>query len=298
MSTADHRKASERDEKMLESHHEEANVGECPSKQVINRYRAIMESITNGEGWMDWRSDIYVHGMLQCVEIATRCLPRRSRFLDLGCGMGLLSVLLANETEEVTGVDIDVGHQADEVNEVYMAGWGSCENEKMNPDLLKDSWRAISREFGIDFLAYDGRSLPFEDGSFDAVVAHAVLEHIHPDLLSATLLELKRVLRKGGELFVFRTPRTAAYLEHLAERLGLPVHDLTYTEEAMTAIVESSGFSLCDQQVTDMLPSFPPFGLTAYNWLSPVLVAIDEGLLRTPLRRYAHHMALTFRNAG
>lgn len=50
-----------------------------------------------------------------------------------------------------------------------------------------------------DFF-YDGRKLPFEDGSFDAVICNQVLEHVfEPD---AFVREIARVLRSGGRLLL------------------------------------------------------------------------------------------------
>jgi SAM-dependent methyltransferase len=47
---------------------------------------------------------------------------------------------------------------------------------------------------------YDGRTLPFSEGSFDGVLCTQVLEHVsHPQEL---LLEISRVLRPGGILIL------------------------------------------------------------------------------------------------
>jgi ubiquinone/menaquinone biosynthesis C-methylase UbiE len=64
--------------------------------------------------------------------------------------------------------------------------------------------RARSSAEGIDGLAFvtgDGRDLPFEDGSFDAVVCHTALCHIpQPERV---LAEAMRVARPSGWLAVF-----------------------------------------------------------------------------------------------
>lgn len=44
------------------------------------------------------------------------------------------------------------------------------------------------------------RSLPFKDGSFDAIVAYHVLEHIERRDLIPVMNECWRVLREGGEI--------------------------------------------------------------------------------------------------
>jgi SAM-dependent methyltransferase len=56
---------------------------------------------------------------------------------------------------------------------------------------------------------YDGRRFPLADGSYDAVVADYVLEHV--DDPHHMLAEIVRVLRPGG-CFFFRTPNTRHFI--------------------------------------------------------------------------------------
>jgi SAM-dependent methyltransferase len=90
------------------------------------------------------------------------------RVLDLGCRSGALTRHLL-EGNEVVGVDVD-------------------------PAAL-----AKAAALGIEPVqANVEEPLPFEDASFDAVVAGELLEHLRfPDALAA---EVRRVLRPGGVL--------------------------------------------------------------------------------------------------
>lgn len=52
--------------------------------------------------------------------------------------------------------------------------------------------------------AAEAESLPFDDGSFDLVIGHAVIHHV-PDL-AAAFAEFRRVLRPGGRLIIAGEP--------------------------------------------------------------------------------------------
>jgi ubiquinone/menaquinone biosynthesis C-methylase UbiE len=97
----------------------------------------------------------------------------RPRVLDLGCGDGRISAALAEAGAEVTGVD---------PSEVALS-------------------RARVAHPGIEFVSprEDG-SLPFADGSFEAVVSIKVLEHVADT--QRLMSEARRVLAPGGRIAI------------------------------------------------------------------------------------------------
>lgn len=95
--------------------------------------------------------------------------------LDCGCGPGSITVGLAEAVTPGSVIGID----------------------------LEESQLARARETAsglglanVRFENADARNLPFEDGQFDAVFSHAMLEHL-PDPVPV-LAELGRVLKPGG----------------------------------------------------------------------------------------------------
>lgn len=100
------------------------------------------------------------------------------RVLDLGCAGGFMAEALAARGAQVTG--IDPAAQAIEAA------------------------RAHATEMALD-IRYDvgiGEALPYEPGSFDAVVCVDVLEHVQD--LPRVMAEVARMLVPGG-LFLFDT---------------------------------------------------------------------------------------------
>ena len=103
----------------------------------------------------------------------------------------------------------------------------------------------------------DPVALPYDDDAFDAVLSCGVLEHVSdPD---GSLEELRRVLRPGGRLYVYKLPNRWSYLEWLARPLGLYYHgqlpdDRVYTADTTRAILERHGFAVRELRLMNMLP--------------------------------------------
>lgn len=100
-----------------------------------------------------------------------------TRVLDLGCGSGWLSIYLARAGFLVAGIDI-----APHAIELARA-WAGAEG------------------LAVQFDCGDIGDLPYPPGSFDAVVANSIFEHLTYDLAEATLARLKSMLVPGGAFF-------------------------------------------------------------------------------------------------
>ncbi len=100
--------------------------------------------------------------------------------LDVGCGTGTLTYA-ANEREpdaRVVGLDGD-------------------------RTILEIAARKRSNR-GQDVVFAEGfcHELPFRGQSFDRVLCSLLLHHLQPDAKAATLAEIRRVLRPGGQLHI------------------------------------------------------------------------------------------------
>jgi SAM-dependent methyltransferase len=98
-----------------------------------------------------------------------------------------------------------------------------------------------TRALGIaDVYYYDGKTLPFADASFDAVLCSQVLEHVFTP--AEFMAELRRVLRPGGRLLL-ATP--LAWDEH-----SQPYDFARYTSFGLRDLVERAGFDISAQRKT------------------------------------------------
>jgi 2-polyprenyl-3-methyl-5-hydroxy-6-metoxy-1,4-benzoquinol methylase len=118
------------------------------------------------------------------------------RVLDLGCRWGSLTRAYA-EGNEVVGVDVDREALAEAAKLGIETRWADVEEP-----------------------------LPFDDASFDVVVAGEIVEHLRdPDALAR---EVHRVLRPGGR-FVGSVPNFFRLRNRLAMLAGRPLdHDPTH----------------------------------------------------------------------
>jgi SAM-dependent methyltransferase len=124
----------------------------------------------------------------------------RGRVLDSGCGGGGTVVAVAEEVECAVGLDLDAR--------------------------FRDAGTRLSAEKGrrnVRFVQGDGLALPFADASFDLVLSHSVIEHVHS--AERYLSECHRVLRRGGHLYLSTAPYLSFAGAHLPRlRVPLPLH--------------------------------------------------------------------------
>ncbi|MEW5734951.1 MAG: class I SAM-dependent methyltransferase [Thermodesulfobacteriota bacterium] len=110
------------------------------------------------------------------LPLLRRNLPLPSRVLDLGCGYGRLTSLLAGAGfENITGADI-------------------------SPAMIE---RGLRENPELDLRVLSGPKLPFSSASFDLVLLFAVLTCAPEDRGQTEIVaEVKRLLSPGGFLYV------------------------------------------------------------------------------------------------
>jgi len=137
---------------------------------------------TNPYGWFNWIFD------------TLEKLPANAKILELGSGPAYVWRECSNRIP---------------------AGWNITLSD-LSSGMLDAAWRNLvvtGRAF--HFKEIDAQEIPFEDETFDAVIANFMLYHV-PDRPKA-LKEIQRVLKPGGRLFAATVGRN--HLQEMMEYL-------------------------------------------------------------------------------
>jgi SAM-dependent methyltransferase len=113
------------------------------------------------------------------------CLSKEGRFLakdkvlDFGCGVGRLSVWVADSgPHEVIGLDA-------------------------TPEMIDKARRQYPAKENLKFFSYDGSKIPFPNDYFDKILSICVLQHIvKREKFQAIIQELNRVLKPTGRILL------------------------------------------------------------------------------------------------
>ncbi|KKQ35142.1 MAG: Methyltransferase type 11 [Candidatus Nomurabacteria bacterium GW2011_GWB1_37_5] len=203
---------------------------------------------------------------------------KRGDVLDFGAGSGYNATLLAQMGLNIKAIDVD-----------NFAVYGkNIYNKQMVQDQNK-LWNKLSKGYKNLEFAHYRNVLPYKKNSFDAVLAHAVLEHVPPKKVPRVLAELHRVLKPKGILYITRLPRVFSWTEYVAKKFGLGCHDKLYGDSEMSKILAKSKFRVIEKQFEEVMPAYPE---SITNRIYPLLKNLNKILLYTPLRYLSHHLRI------
>lgn len=131
------------------------------------------------------------------------------KILDVGCSTGSF---LEIDPKRIFGVDID-------------------------PDAIK-----IAKRRGLQVKLADGESLPFNDATFDGVFCSHVLEHVNNPL--GLLKEIKRVLKKGGRIFIITPDYIMTHHRYHQGFWSDYSHKNCFTPESLNMIFYDAGLKV------------------------------------------------------
>jgi 2-polyprenyl-3-methyl-5-hydroxy-6-metoxy-1,4-benzoquinol methylase len=253
-------------------------------RDIWNRFQKIREITAShipdkSAMRFDYDCRLYREGTLRDLALVrSRLSMDHAKLLDVGCGFGGISCALSAIGLDVHGIDV-------EETASYYGHFKLTKNDFIG------IWRDLERQHrGVQLQFYKPYRFPFEDESFDTVLFYAVLEHIPTEQALLSLQEAHRVLKPGGTVFIFRCPSDLSWTEKMCRILGIPGHDTLYGEKALKEMVEKGPFRIMEFEKTDLFPAFFP---VRFQWVLDSqgfwLIPLQDGLLKTPLRRWAHH---------
>jgi SAM-dependent methyltransferase len=176
------------------------------------------------------------------------------RVLDVGCGTGTLAARLAAAGFTVTGLDPSQGML----------------------DVMAESAPAVERVRG------EGSELPFEDETFDVAITVAALHHVaDPDDVRATLVEMVRVLRPGGQIVVWDHNPRNPYWKNLMARVPQDDGSERLVPEAeIVGGLEEGGGEVIGSSQLGLVPDFVPPSLLGLARVAERVVERTPGLRR------------------
>ena len=131
------------------------------------------------------------------LQFVLDALEPGERVLDSGCGPGFLAALLRDHGCDVTCMDVS----------------------RVGPE------RTRARGVDARQVDLDTERAPFDDESFDTVIANSNLEHLF--YMHRHVGELSRLVRPGGKFIWLVPEHRALALPALAPRRSFPVHPRT-----------------------------------------------------------------------
>jgi SAM-dependent methyltransferase len=138
--------------------------------------------------------------------------------LDAGCGLGGRTIFYYEKgVGKLYAIDIDPNHI------------------KFAKDFAEK--KGIS---DIDFIISPIHKTNFSSNYFDIIILHDVLEHIRADLLEKSLIELFRILKPGGKIYIQFPPWTSPFAAHLYDYINIPWCHYLFNEKTLINFIEKN----------------------------------------------------------
>lgn len=159
------------------------------------------------------------------------------KILDIGCGRGFYVVMCSKllPTSEIHGID-------------------------PNPEYISKTTKITETYKNIKIKKGSVYSIPFEDNTFDAIICSEVMEHLDDE--KSALSEIKRVLKKSGQLYItvpsskfpiFWDPLNWFLMKFFKTHVKKDIwwlagiwadHERLYTVESLHSLIKNSGYKI------------------------------------------------------
>lgn len=205
------------------------------------------EEVEHSIGFIHQNHDFFTRSKaLHLLRLAARHLGETSRLsvLDVGCGTGVTDALIVSKFRSVHGVDVAAGviEKAAEANP------------------------------GVDYHAYDGSTLPFDESSMDVSFAICVLHHVEPPARQRFVEEMQRVTRPGGLIMIFEHNPLNPLTRLAVARCEFDEDVVLLNRRDVRGLVADAHVDLVESRYILFLP-----------WLMSLSQALDRALGTIPL---------------
>ena len=213
----------------------------------FDRYSAsYREHVQRSIGFLGQDHEFFVsHKVGHLLRLSRRWVgdPRERSVLDVGCGVGLIDRHLTGAFRRVQGVDVSAESLA--------------VASESNP--------------GVRYDLYDGRTLPFDDGSFDVTFAAGVLHHDAVAERAAFIREMARATARNGLAVVFEHNPYNPLTRLAVDRCPFDEGVILPSRRATIRLFETAGLRLIEN----------PYVLFA-PWTFPGSAAMERALRWAP----------------
>lgn len=139
------------------------------------------------------------------IEMCLAECRRGARVLEVGFGSGVTFLNLHEMYAEIHGLDLTAATQ--DVSAVFAAR--GIATQLQNGDVLQ---------------------MPYADQFFDTVLLISILEHLRPDRLARVFQEIRRVLKRGGQV-VYGVPVERPFMVFMFRLLGTDIRAHHFSTE-------------------------------------------------------------------
>jgi ubiquinone/menaquinone biosynthesis C-methylase UbiE len=150
------------------------------------------------------------------LKMFVSCLPEKSRVLDLGCAFGRDCKFFIDKGFETHGADL-------------------------SSKLIEKARETVK---GVKFYVMDLINLKFKQDYFDGVWCSATLVHLKKEDIPEALIEIRRVLKKGGVLYLSLKEGTGEKLIKDERYGGAEKFYSYFTENEIKDLLAKNNFKL------------------------------------------------------
>jgi SAM-dependent methyltransferase len=152
--------------------------------------------------------------------------PDRLRVLDIGCGIGLIEQELEQKVADLCAIDM---------------------SEK-SIEIAKTRARTTR------FVHFDGDTLPYDDGSFDAVFTSCVIHHVPPAARTKFMTEMLRILRSGGVAIIIEHNPINPMTRYIVSRCAFDADAVLLRCRESADLLAHGGATVIGRRYTGFLP--------------------------------------------